>query len=103
MQTITISRTPAVRVDEAIRGLLRRKGYAVWSTVPDANVYRAIELMSDKQVGALVVTSEGQLVGIVSERDYARKVILKGRDSRTTLVREVMNTPGVVRHAGPHD
>src|SRR5207237_10159121 len=65
----------------------------VSSISPDAAVYEAIEQMSDKHVGALVVLTGGHLAGIVSERDYARKVILKGRQSRETRVREIMTTP----------
>ncbi len=75
-----------------IRVLLDRKGYDVWSVSPDETVYSAIEKMSEKSVGALLVLSEGRLVGIISERDYARKVILKGRSSKETQVRQVMTT-----------
>ena len=83
----------AVRFDEAVRNLLRAKSPAVWSISPEATVYRAIEMMSEKQVGALIVLSGGQLAGIISERDYARKVILRGRNSHETQVREIMSTP----------
>jgi CBS domain-containing protein len=81
------------RFTDPVRTILDQKGHAVWSILPDATVYQAIQEMSDKQVGALIVLSGGQLAGIVSERDYARKVILKGRDSRTTKVREIMTQP----------
>jgi CBS domain-containing protein len=70
--------------------LLRVKGNAVWSIAPDATVYDALKLMAEKDVGALLVLEGQRLVGIISERDYARKVILKGRFSRDTLVREIM-------------
>jgi CBS domain-containing protein len=70
--------------------LLSAKGHDIWSISPGASVYKAIELMADKQVGALLVVDERQVVGIVSERDYARKVILQGRSSQATLVREIM-------------
>jgi CBS domain-containing protein len=70
--------------------LLNAKGSDVWSVPPDATVYKAIEVMADRQVGALLVIDAGQVVGIVSERDYARKVILQGKQPHTTLVREIM-------------
>ena len=73
--------------------LLRDKGQDIWSLTPDATVYEAIDQMSEKGVGALLVMDGKQLVGIVSERDYARKVILKGKASRETQVCEIMSYP----------
>jgi CBS domain-containing protein len=73
--------------------LLYDKGGAVWSLSPDATVYEAIDAMAQKSVGALLVMEGERLVGIVSERDYARKVILKGKSSRDTTVREIMSSP----------
>ena len=73
-----------------VRLLLTRKDSAVWSISPNATVFDAIQLMADKNVGALPVVDNLRLVGIISERDYARKVILKGRFSKDTLVREIM-------------
>jgi CBS domain-containing protein len=70
--------------------LLARKKPAVWSISPDATVFEAIQLMADKNVGALPVIDNSRLVGIISERDYARKVILKGRFSKDTPVRDIM-------------
>jgi len=81
--------------------LLQAKGHALWSITPDATVYEALELMAEKDVGALMVIDAGKLVGIMSERDYARKVILKGRFSKETPVREIM-TEKVV-YVGPND
>lgn len=77
---------------KTIKQLLQTKGNAVWTITPDASVFDAIELMSDKGVGALPVVDGEKLVGIISERDYARKVILQGRSSRDTQIREIMTS-----------
>jgi CBS domain-containing protein len=74
------------------RHLLEVKGTDVWSISPDASVYDALSLMADKDIGALLVIEDDRLVGIISERDYARKIILQGKTSRDTLVREIMST-----------
>lgn len=73
--------------------LLNGKGWDIWSLSPDATVYEAIDQMAQKGVGALLVMEDKQLVGIVSERDYARKVILKGKSSKEIQVREIMSHP----------
>ncbi|SDG46226.1 CBS domain-containing protein [Dyella sp. 333MFSha] len=75
---------------QQVKHLLEGKGKAVYAVAPDASVYEAIRQMADKNVGALVVIKGSELVGIVSERDYARKVILKDRSSRDTPVAEIM-------------
>jgi CBS domain-containing protein len=80
---------------QTIRKILSEKGSDVWGTSPGATVYEALQLMADKDVGALPVLDHGKLVGIFSERDYARKVILLGKTSKKTFVREIM-TPHVV-------
>ena len=74
-----------------IREILHTKGNAVWTISPEATVFEAIQMMADKNVGALLVTAEGKLIGIISERDYSRKVILKGRSSKETPVREILS------------
>jgi CBS domain-containing protein len=76
-----------------IKFLLANKGKTVWSIAPNEPVLNAIQLMSDKGIGALPVCDGDQLVGIVSERDYARKVILKGRSSADTPVTQIMSSP----------
>ena len=73
--------------------LLNHKGQDIWSLAPDATVYEAIDQMAQKRCGALLVMEGKQLLGIISERDYARKVILKGKSSRETEVREIMSYP----------
>ena len=75
---------------ETVASILKKKGDAIWSVEPTATVYEAIAMMAEKSVGALLVVSDGKLVGIISERDYARKVVLKRRSSSDTLVHEIM-------------
>ena len=77
----------------SIRSLLDLKGKDVYWLSPEDSVFQAIETMATKSVGALLVLQEEKLVGIVSERDYARKVILKGRHSKESLIREIMTSP----------
>ncbi|MEP6821752.1 MAG: CBS domain-containing protein [Chthoniobacterales bacterium] len=82
-----------MNVTGTIEAILNQKGGGeVWSVTPDATVYEAVALMAEKNVGALVVLEAGQLVGIISERDYTRKIMLHGKRSRDTLVREIMST-----------
>ena len=73
-----------------VHELLQHKGDHIWSVKPEDWVYDAIEMMAEREVGALLVMQDAKMVGIVSERDYARKVILTGRDSRDTPVSDIM-------------
>lgn len=74
-----------------VRQLLDAKGHQVYSVKPDQPVYEALELMADKNIGAVaVVDDDNRLIGIMSERDYARKVVLMGKASRTTPIRDIM-------------
>jgi len=76
-----------------VKDILSEKGPKVWTISPDAKVLDALNLMAEKGVGALVVFDHDDVVGILSERDYARKVILKGRHSQDTKVRDIMTAP----------
>jgi CBS domain-containing protein len=72
--------------------LLRNKGGAVWSVSPETSVYHALELMADKNIGAVLVLDGAKLAGIFSERDYARKIILHGKASKDTPVKDIMTS-----------
>ena len=75
----------------SISEILDHKGGAVWSVAPDTIVFEAIQMMSEKNVGALLVTERDKLIGIISERDYTRKVALKGKSSKELKVREILS------------
>jgi CBS domain-containing protein len=81
-----------------VKELLDSKGYDVFSISPDATVYDALKLMAEKEIGALIVLEDDKMVGIISERDYARKVILKGKNSQETTVREIMTSEVIHTH-----
>jgi CBS domain-containing protein len=76
-----------------VRKVLVKKGGNVWKIAPQATAYDALQLMADRDIGALLVVDGEDIVGVFSERDYARKVILKGRSSKVTSVGELMNSP----------
>lgn len=84
-----------MKLSGTIRSILEQKGNQFWFVSPEETVFEAIEKMAEKGIGALLVISEHRLVGVISERDYARKVILKGKSSKDTRVREIMTSPAV--------
>src|SRR3984885_7161115 len=80
-------------LSDTINSVLTRKGWGIYSTAPQTSVYDAVQQMADKDIGALAVIGPERLLGIFSERDYARKIILLGRSSKETTVGEVMSHP----------
>ena len=80
-------------INGTIEEILQHKSANLWTIAADATVFDAIHLMADKNIGALLVMTGDRLVGIISERDYTRKVALKGKSSRETQVREIVSTP----------
>jgi CBS domain-containing protein len=78
--------------NDTINEILSHKGNNVWSVSPDATVFDAIQMMADKNVGALLVVQNEKLIGIISERDYTRKVILQGKSSKQTPVKEILSS-----------
>src|SRR5579884_3933132 len=81
-------------MSDPVRSVLKGKAQ-IWSISPDASVFDAMKVMAEKDIGALLVMNGRELAGIMSERDYARKVVLHGRSSRDTLVREIMSSPPI--------
>ncbi len=77
-------------VNGTINAIIGQKGTQIWSITPEATVFDAIQMMADKNVGALLVLRDGALVGLISERDYTRKVMLRGKRSKETQVHEIM-------------
>lgn len=85
-----------MEIQGTVRDILRTKGGQVWTTRPESSVYEAIGLMGEKNIGALVVIDGEEVVGVLSERDYSRKVVLQGRTSRDTVVGEILSRPVVM-------
>ncbi len=84
-----------MEIHGTVRDILQNKGGAVLTTTPDATVYEAIGLMGERNIGALVVVEQAEVVGVLSERDYSRKVVLQGRTSRDTRVGEILSRPAI--------
>ena len=84
-----------MEIHGTVRDILQNKGGEVWTTAPGDTVYEAIGLMGEKNIGALVAVENGEVIGVLSERDYSRKVVLQGRTSRDTLVGDILTRPAV--------
>jgi CBS domain-containing protein len=82
-----------MNISGTIDSILHQKGARIWSVAPEATVFEAIALMAHKNIGALLVMKGDKLAGIISERDYTRKVALKGKSSKLTAVREIISSP----------
>jgi CBS domain-containing protein len=89
-----------MEIDSTIDRLLAGKKTDIWSIGPGSTVFEAIKMMAEKDVGALLITEGGKLVGILSERDYTRKVVLRGKSSRETPVRDIISVNPVVVSPG---
>lgn len=84
-----------MEIQGTVRDILQHKGEVVWTTSPANTVYEAIRLMGEKNIGALIAVEDGEVVGVISERDYSRKVVLQGRTSRDTLVNDILTRPAI--------
>ena len=89
-----------MEIHGTVRDILQQKGGDVWTTFPKSTVYEAVGLMGEKNIGALVVVDGVEVVGVLSERDYSRKVVLQGRTSRDTLVGDILSRPAVTVTCG---
>jgi len=83
----------SMRITGTVNEILRHKGATVWGIAAEATVFEALELMAEKNIGALLVQAHGKPLGVVAERDYTRKVALRGKTSRETKVGEILSTP----------
>ena len=88
-----------MEIHGTVYDVLHNKGGEIWITRPEDSVYDAIRLMGEKDIGALVVMDNGEVVGVLSERDYSRKVVLQGRTSRDTQVGEIVTRPAITVHS----
>lgn len=89
-----------MEVHGTVNDILKTKGNEVWTTTPECTVFEALRLMGEKNIGALVALQDGKVVGVLSERDYSRKVVLRGRTSRDTLVGDILSFPAVTVEPG---
>ena len=87
-----------MEIQGTVRDILLSKSTDVWTTNAEASVYEAIGLMGEHNIGALVVMEGGKVAGVISERDYSRKVVLRGRTSRDTLVSDILSRPAIIVH-----
>ena len=84
-----------MEINGTVYDILHNKGGDIWTTKPEDSVYDAIRLMGEKNIGALVALENGDVIGVLSERDYSRKVVLQGRTSRDTRVGEIISRPAI--------
>ena len=98
LQCGSILKSSLMDVSGTIRAILNQKSGDVFSISPKATVFEAIQMMDAKNVGALLVMDQERLVGVISERDYTRKIVLRGKQSRETKVAEIMSTNVTVTH-----
>jgi len=89
-----------MEIHGTVRDILQNKGGEVWTTTPEATVYDAIGLMGEKNIGALVAVDGDEVIGVLSERDYSRKVVLQNRTSRDTLVGDILSRPAITVSCG---
>lgn len=84
-----------MEIHGTVRDILQNKGTEVWTASPHQTVYEAVRLMGEKNIGALIIMEDHEVIGVLSERDYSRKVVLQGRTSQNTLVGEILNQPAI--------